>query len=58
MEVQGCLQTGVLLLLLIGGYILIRRPLERRKMYDLASGKQVRRRRARLAKGLPRHRCR
>ena len=58
MELQGWLQTGAVLLLLIGGYILIRRPLERKKMYDLASGKRRRRRQAHLAKGLPQHRCR
>ena len=58
MESQGWLQTGAVLLLLIGGYILIRRPLERRKMYDLASGKRRRRRQAHLDKGLPHPRSR
>jgi len=47
MEFQGWLQTGVVLLLLIGGYILIRRPLYRKKLYDLAAGKLKRRRHSR-----------
>jgi hypothetical protein len=46
MEFQGWLQTGVVLLLLIGGYLLIRRPLQRKQLFDLAAGKLKRRRHA------------
>jgi len=58
MENQGWLQAGAVLLLLIGGFILIRRPLERKKLSDLAAGKLKRRRQSHFGKGLLRHRQR
>jgi hypothetical protein len=52
MDMEGWLQTGAVLLLVVGSYILIRRPLERKRLFDLAAGKRKRRRHARVEKEL------
>lgn len=58
MEHEGWLQIGIVLLLLIGTYLLIRRPLQRKRLFDLAEGGARRRRQARSAKKLLSHHCR
>lgn len=55
MEFDGWMQTGLILLIMIGVYILIRRPLQRKKLFDLAAGRTKRRRQARFARKLLQH---
>jgi hypothetical protein len=58
MDLDGWLQTGLVLLIAIGTYLLIRRPLQRKKLFDLAAGKLKHRQHEHSAKKLSHRRRR
>ncbi len=55
MDLEGWLETGGVLILMIGIYLVIRRPLQRKKLFDLASARHRRRQNEHLAEKLAHH---
>jgi hypothetical protein len=44
MELESWLELGIVLGILVGTYLLVRRPLQRKRLFDLSSGRLKHRR--------------